>query len=207
MTELEAINTLLSVIGEAPVDALPSLTQNDITDAALARKTLTEVKRDVLAEGWSWNTDLNYPSKANTNKEFPLPSDTLRVTFLPSNQPHMNYVQRGLKIYDKAKRKFDFGDDVKEVIVDQLVRNIDWDECPHAGQQYITIRAARIYSDRFINSNVIYQYTLTDEDYARNQLIRAEEAGQQNNLLWGNTAGMGQGIGYLPVQGLRYRGG
>ncbi len=207
MTELESINTLLSVIGEAPVDALPSLTQNDITDAALARKTLAEVKRDVLAEGWSWNTDLNYPAQKNVNDEFTLPSDTLRVTFLPSSQPHMNYVQRGLKIYDKAKRKFDFGDDVSQVIVDQLVRDIQWDECPHAGQQYITIRAARIYSDRFINSNVIYQYTLTDEDYARNQLIRAEEAGQQNNLLWGNTAGMGQGIGYLPVQGLRYRGG
>ena len=102
MTELEAINTLLSVIGEAPVDALPSLTKNDITDAALARKTLTEVKRDVLAEGWSWNTDLDYPSTKNANNEFPLPSDTLRVTFLPSSQPHMNYVQRGLKIYDKA---------------------------------------------------------------------------------------------------------
>ena len=205
MTELEAINTLLSVIGEAPVDALPSAQQNDITDAALARKTLTEVKRDVLAEGWSWNTDLNYPAQKNSNNEFLLPSDTLRVTFMPSSQPHMNYVQRGLKIYDKAKRRFDFGADVSEVVVNELVRNIKWDECPHAGQQYITIRAARIYSDRFINSNVIYQYTLTDEDYARNQLIRAEEAGQEHNLLWGNTIGIGQGPGYMPAQGLRYR--
>lgn len=206
MTELEAINTLLSVIGEAPVEALPDSDTKDITDAALARKTLTEVKRDVLAEGWSWNTDLDYPSTKNANNEFPLPSDTLRVTFLPSSQPYMNYVQRGLKIYDKAKRKFNFGDEVNQVTVDLLVRNIDWDECPHAGQQYITIRAARIYSDRFINSNVIYQYTVTDEEYARNQLIRAEESGQQNNLLWGNTVGVGQGIGYLPAQGLRYRG-
>ena len=205
MTELEAINTLLSVIGEAPVDALPSLTKNDITDAALARKTLTEVKRDVLAEGWSWNTDLDYPSTKNANNEFPLPSDTLRVTFLPSSQPHMNYVQRGLKIYDKAKRKFNFGDVVDKVVVNELVRNINWDECPHAGQQYITIRSARIYSDRFINSNVIYQYAIGDEEYARNQLIRAEEAGQQNNMLWGNTVGMGQGISYMPAQGLRYR--
>ena len=206
MTELEAINTLLSVIGEAPVDALPSLTTSDITDAALARKTLTEVKRDVLAEGWSWNTDLNYPASKNASNEFPLPSDTLRVTFTPSSTPNMQYVQRGLKIYDKLKRKFDFGDEVEKVVVDQLVRNIDWDQCPHAGQQYITIRSARIYSDRFINSNVIYQYTMTDEEYARNQLIRAEEAGQEHNLLWGNNAGVGQGIGYLPIQGLRYRG-
>ena len=33
----------------------------------------------------------------------------------------------------------------------------------------------------------------------------AEEAGQQNNMLYGNNWGMGQGIGYQPVQGLRYR--
>ena len=206
MTELESVNTLLSVIGEAPVDTLPSANTEDITDAALARKTLKEVKRDVLAEGWSWNTDLNYPASKNASNEFPLPSDTLRVTFSPSSTPNMQYVQRGLKIYDKTKRKFNFGDEVEKVVVDQLIRNIDWDECPHAGQQYITIRAARIYSDRFINSNVIYQYTMTDEEYARNQLIRAEEAGQEHNMLWGNTIGLGQGGGYMPVQGLRYRG-
>ena len=52
---------------------------------------------------------------------------------------------------------------------------------------------------------MIYQYTIGDEEYARNQLIRAEEAGQQNNMLWGNTVGMGQGISYMPAQGLRYR--
>lgn len=205
MTELEAVNTLLSVIGEAPVASLPSTATLDITDAALARKTLTEVKRDVLAEGWSWNTDLNYPSNKNASNEFALPSDTLRATFYPSSTPHMQYVQRGLKIYDKVKRKFNFGDVVDQVIVNELVRNIEWDECPHAGQQYIVIRSARIYSDRFINSNVIYQYTMTDEDYARNQLIRAEEAGQEHNMLWGNTIGIGQGGGYMPAQGLRYR--
>ena len=205
MTELEAINTLLSVIGESPVDALPSLTTADITDAALARKTLTEVKRDVLAEGWSWNTDIGYPITKNASNEFALPSDTLRVTFHPSSYPYMEYVQRGLKVYDKNLRKFNFGDVVDKVTVNELIRNIDWDQCPHAGQQYITIRSARIYSDRFINSNVIYQYTIADEEYARNQLIRAEEAGQQNNMLWGNTVGMGQGMSYMPVQGLRYR--
>ena len=207
MTELESLNTLLSVIGEAPVDALPSAGTAAITDAALAYRTLGEVKRDVLSEGWSWNTDLNYVSKIDANKEFPLPSDTLRATWTPNSYPNGNLVQRGLKVYDRAKKKTVLGDGITEIVIDLLVRNINWDQMPHAGQQYVTIRAARIYSDRFINSNVIYQYTMADEDYARNQLIRAEEAGQSNNLLWGNNAGMGQGIGYLPVQGLRYRGG
>ena len=54
MTELEAINTLLSVIGEAPIDSLSDVTVNEITDSALARRTLQETSRDVQAEGWSW---------------------------------------------------------------------------------------------------------------------------------------------------------
>ena len=48
MTELEAINTLLSVIGEAPIDRLSDISVNEITDSALARKVLGEVERDCL---------------------------------------------------------------------------------------------------------------------------------------------------------------
>ena len=51
MTELEAVNILLSVIGEAPVDKLGDKNKNEITDASLARRTLNEVSRDVQSEG------------------------------------------------------------------------------------------------------------------------------------------------------------
>ena len=208
MTELEAINTLLSVIGESPVDSLPEGVANQPTDAALAKRTLTEVRRDVQAEGWSWNTDMDYKITPNAADEFNLPSDTLRATFYPTKYPYMQYVQRGNKVYDKVAKTFKFAKNpttVDEIVVSELIRNLGWDEIPHAGQQYITIRSARIYSDRYINSNVIYQYTIGDEDYARNQLMRAEESGQQNNMLFGNELGMGQGIGYMPVNTLRYR--
>ena len=39
MTELEAVNILLAVIGEAPVDKLSDTAKNEITDASLARRT------------------------------------------------------------------------------------------------------------------------------------------------------------------------
>ena len=62
-----------------------------------------------------------------------------------------------------------------------------------------------MYSDRYLNSNAIYVYTAQDEQYARSMLIRAEERNGGDNLLYGNDLGIGQGISYLPVQGLRYR--
>ena len=206
MTELEAVNMLLSVIGEAPVDKLADTVDNEITDASLARKTLKEVKRDVLAEGWGWNTDYAVKLTPDSNDEYVLDVSFLKVIFWPSIYPNKEYVARGLKVYDRNARKFDFGDEVKKLTISQVVVDLKWDLVPHAAQQYIAIRAARIYADRFVNSNAIYAYTVQDEEYARAMLVRAEETEGDNNLLWGNSLGAGQGMGYLPMQGLRYRG-
>lgn len=207
MTELEAVNTLLSVIGEAPVDKLSDISINEITDSALARKTLNEVARDVQAEGWSWNTDWNVELSKNNSNEFVLPSNALTCLFSPNRYPNKQYVVRGLKVYNRAKRTFAFGADMNgPLVVDQVVSQLSWDEVPHTAQQYIVIRAARIYSDRYLNSNAIYAYTAQDEDYARSMLIRDEERHLDSNMLWGNDRGMGQGIGFIPSEGLRYRG-
>lgn len=207
MTELEAVNTLLSVIGEAPVDKLSDITINEITDSALARKTLNEVSRDVQAEGWSWNTDQNVElAKTNAN-EFVLPSNVLSCLFSPNRYPDRQYVIRGLKVYNRAKRTFAFGAEITSpLVVDHVISQLTWDQVPHTAQQYIVIRAARIYSDRYLNSNAIYTYTAQDEEYARAMLIRDEERHLDNNMLWGNDRGMGQGLGYIPSEGLRYRG-
>ena len=206
MTELDAINRMLAVIGEAPIDALSSININEITDSALARRTLSEVAKDVQAEGWSWNTDGPVELPATASDEFNLPSDTLTVRFSPANYSESQYTQRGLKVWCRNRQTFAFGQDVGgTLMVSELVRNLKWEELPHQAQEYISIRAARIYSDRFTNSTVIFSYTSADESYARTMLIRAEESQLSNNLLWGNDRGMGQGLGYLPAVGTRYR--
>jgi hypothetical protein len=206
MTELEAVNTLLSIIGEAPVDQLSDLYVNEITDSTLARRTLHEVSRDVQSEGWSWNTDYNVPLSKDNLNQYPLPSNTLSAIFSPNHYPDMQYVARGGKVYDRRQRTFAFGASmVSSLIVDQLVSQLDWDEVPHQAQQYVVIRAGRIFSDRYLNSNAIYVYTAQDEEYARTMLIRSEEQQLNNNMLWGNDRGIGQGIGYIPAEGTRFR--
>lgn len=207
MTELEAVNTLLAVIGEAPVTSLATTTVNEITDSALAQRTLKEVSRDVQSEGWSWNTDVGVSLTVNASKEYNLPPNTLQASFSPNSYPLNQYIVRGLKVYDRQKQTYSIGDDLasEPLIVDQVITNLSWDQIPHAGQQYITIRAARIFSDRYVTSNVIFSYTAGDEDQARTMLIRAEENQLNHNLLWGNDRGSIQGIGYTPSSGLRYR--
>lgn len=206
MTELEAVNILLSVIGEAPVDKLADTTKNEITDASLARRTLNEVSRDVQSEGWGWNTNHNVDINVDAGNEFVISDDTLVCVFYPDAYPDMRYVQRGNRIWDRFENKFDFGStDFNKLCINEMVMQLDWDLIPHAAQQYAVIRAARIHSDRFVNSNAVYIYTAADEEYARAMLMRGEERHQESNLLWGSDLGITQGGGYFPAAGLTRR--
>ena len=207
MTELEAINTLLATIGEAPIDKLSDVSVNEITDSALARKTLHEIDRDVQAEGWGFNTDYEVELSVDTSKEYKLPANALRCDFSPNRYPLTQYVARGNRVYDRGHKTYKIGDLINDapLVVDQIITQLDWDDLPHQAQNYIAIRAARIYSDRFINSNVIFSYTVQDESYSRAQLIRAEEASLTNNLLWGNDRGMSRGNSYVPAMGQLHR--
>ena len=51
-SELEAINTMLGVIGESPINDLSAVNQ---TDVILAKDILTEVSREVQSQGWYFN--------------------------------------------------------------------------------------------------------------------------------------------------------
>ena len=207
MTELDSINTLLSVIGEAPISSFSDLQANEITDSALAQRTLNEVNSDVQAEGFIWNTDNGVDIQPDAAGEYPLPGNLLRITFAPSQYADCQYVARGKRIWDRNKKTYKIADPQNPQVItaDTVVSKLEWDELPHQAQQYITIRAARIYSDRFTLSTVIFTYTSQDEETARAQMIRGEESSLYNSLLWGNNRGMGQGLGYVPAQGRMYR--
>ena len=202
MKELEAVNILLSVIGEAPIDSLSDITVNEITDSALARKTLHEVSRDVQAEGWSWNTDNDVTYVRDATNQVRIPESALKVVFSTSQYGYDQFVVRGLRVYDRKEHTYTLQNDVT---ANQVVSYLEWDDIPHAAAQYVTIRAARIYADRFLNSNAIYVYTTQDEQYARTMLIRSEERGGGDNLLYGNDLGAPMGISYFPRNGLNYR--
>src|SRR6185312_14961904 len=55
-TELQAVNTMLSTIGEAPVDSLCGATSSG---ASLGDQVLEEVVRETLVQGWYFNIDKN----------------------------------------------------------------------------------------------------------------------------------------------------
>ena len=164
MTELDAINRMLAVIGEAPIDTLSSIQINEITDSALARRTLAEVNRDVQSEGWSWNTDesVEVGATAQGGSSFHPRcrlGSALRSTATVSTC-------NGLKIGTGRSRPMPL---LMTLAVSSTSpsSSAGLGSAAHQAQEYISIRAARIYSDRFTNSTVIFSYTSGDETYAR----------------------------------------
>ena len=133
MTFLEAVNTLLSVIGEAPVSSLSDIGGNTISDAALASRTLKEVDRDVQAEGWQFNTDQYVELQKDSKGQFPIPGNSLRANFSPSRYPDCQYVVRGKRVYDRKHQSYQI--DCDSLIIDQMVTQLEWDDLSHAAQQ------------------------------------------------------------------------
>jgi hypothetical protein len=200
VTELDAVNVLLSIIGEAPIESFATVDTNEVSDSALARRTLTEVARDVMSEGWQWNTDRGVAIAPTADGTFLLPSDTLKAVFSRQMDNDGRYVLRGLRVWDRVLQTYEL--DIERLVIDDLVRVLKWDDLPHTAQQYVVIRAGRIYSSRYINSSTIFSYTVQDEEYARGMLMRDEEQREQNNMLWNDGP---HGIGYRPALGLRHR--
>lgn len=204
MTELDAINIMLAVIGEAPISEFSSVSANEVSDSAFAKRTLDETSATVQAEGWPWNTDDFVNINRNSDNQYTLPGSVLSCIFDRSRYED-RYVMRGRTIWDRREQTFEIPDGPDPMVANRIVTLLPWDEIPPQAQQYIAIRAARIYSNRYVNSNAVYVYTEVDEQQARAALMREEQAMGPINMLYGNDQGMPSGYGYHPAMGTRFR--
>lgn len=154
MTELEAVNVLLTTIGEAPVN---TLTGNQVTDVTVAKQVLLEVSREVQSQGWHWNSEHGVTLAPDNNKHILIPADTARI-----DARDYNVVVREGKLFDLNKRTYQFSGTIKcDIVYFQ-----DFDVLPEVAKRYITARASRIYSDRLLNSETIHSMTMRDEQKA-----------------------------------------
>lgn len=175
-TELEAVNDILSVLGEAPVSTLED---NGRVDAAVAVTILRSTSRSIQSAGWVWNTEKAYVLTPNYPDGYLyLPKNTLRVDSVLEDAHH-DVVQRGTRLWNRKDHTFKFLHPLK---VDLIV-GLAFDELPQPARDYITIRAGRIYQDRFLGSDMISSFAERDEQFALFILKHEEtESGDFNFL-------------------------
>ena len=168
-TKLEAVNTMIAVIGEAPVNTLGG-TAVPIT-VVQAENVLDETSRAVQSEGWHFNTEHEYPFTPDaTNSKITLPSNVLTIDLDPQIYTDVDPVQRGNTLYDRKNHTGVWTKEVKASVTFQL----DFTEIPEQFRNYITIKAARIFSNRFLGSREIEGFALRDEVEAKARAIDSD---------------------------------
>ena len=170
-TKLEAINTMLSVIGEAPVNTLDATSQT--ADVIMAKTVLDEVSREVQSAGWNFNREYEVSLSPTTDNEIILPTNTARVDVEKAEAGTTEYIPRGTKLYNKTDGTYTINDALKCTITYML----EWDYLPQAARNYIMIRAARKFQDRVVGSGKHHDFTQLDEFQALVTLREAETDG------------------------------
>lgn len=169
-TELEAVNTILSTVGEAP---LSSLVGSLPVDGTMARNVLNEINREVQSQGWHFNTHYKATLSKDASNKIPVASNVLRVELDPNKFSKLAYdiVQRNNYIYNLAKNTDIFDTDFDEVTIVYL---LDFLEIPEAAKRYITIRSARVFHDRTLGATTLHKFSTEDEARALIVLKQAE---------------------------------
>lgn len=181
MTELEAVNLMLSTIGESPVNTLEDV---GVVDAVVALSILQMASRQVQLIGWHWNTEDNFPLvPAFPGGEIYLPSNTLRVD-TTGDDASLDLVQRGNRLYDRTKHTFAVGRTVKV----EIIFCLPFDQLPEAARAYVAIRAARQFQEKTVGSDTLRAFTKADELQAMAALVEAEAETQDFNILTGNES-------------------
>ena len=192
-TKLEAVNSMLSTIGEAPVNSLTS----GLVDAETAETILNEVSRSVKAHGWNFNSEPDYTVAADTSGNVVLPTEIIRADLANSETKYRSskqeYVQRGSKMYDKIKHSFNIGKALKLDVVVLL----DFEICPEVARRYIAVKAARIFQERVVGSDSLSAMNRNDEQEALFALQEMEGDNGDYNIFddYGTASILSRSIG------------
>jgi hypothetical protein len=169
-SELESVNTILSTIGEAPLN---SLSGSLPVDGTIAKNVLSEVSREVQSQGWHFNTHYKVTLTRDTDNKIPLATNIVRVEIDPRQYSKVSYdiVQRNNFLYNLAKNEDTFDTNFKDATAVYL---LPFDEIPEQAKRYITIRSARIFHDRTLGANTIHKFSQEDEAKSLSILKQAE---------------------------------
>lgn len=174
LTPLDAVNEILAAIGEAPVDALD--TGN--VDVENAYRILTNTNRQIQIKGWSFNTINEYPLMPDKfTKEIAWDSQLLKVE---TDDGSILRNRNGI-VYDTTNNNDHF-DDTRTV---EAIVLVPFEEVPEVFKTYITARAARVFSSRYLGDDSIMQ-TLAQEEQMAYQAVMEYEVDIENPSMANN---------------------
>lgn len=186
-TKLDAVNIILSNIGQAPVVNLES--GNPMVE--MAELVLDEISRTVQGEGWVFNTEYGYPFTPNPDNEIELPENVLSFD-LPVGSDKFVQIRQG-KLYDRTNHTYLFTEQV-DLDVTWL---FDYEDLPEAFKNYVNVRAANVYAGRSVGSAEAVRFGQQEEIMARSGAIEYDTQQGDYNI-FGDSQGLDRYRSYRP---------
>lgn len=179
ITELEAVNTLLSTIGETPVTTVPASGESD---AGEAQAMLHRVNRQVQGMELKFNSDYKVQFSPDGDGYINIPTNALRVTSYYRNGAfgdQYDYAVRGRYLYDRYNQT--------KVFTAKVYLNITyflpWTDMPEHVRHYVTIKAGRKFQADTVGSQILNAFTQQDEGEARAEMMRWEMVKRSESML------------------------
>ena len=162
--ELDAINVMLSAIGETPTTG-DIVTAESSADVVMAKQILDEIGKEVQSQGWHFNTDYNVVLTPNGSDNIVLDSNVARVDLEGSYASGQDVTQRyhsgtsEHRLYNKTDNDYIFTAEVKA----SIIYLFEFIGLPETAKRYITVKAARVFQDRILGSTVHHRFSQEDE--------------------------------------------
>ncbi len=172
-TELQAINIMLSIIGEQPVNSIAG----EFTEALLAQTALHNTSRAVQKLGFQFNSEEHYPLVPTLGGFYMVPPNALKAN---PTEYGLDVTLRGSKFYDRKNHTFVFTTTSMDI---NIVFFLPFSDIPEAIRYYIVVRAARRFAEDVIGSTDIANLTEDDEQKALVAAMQDESDADDHTLL------------------------
>lgn len=172
-TKLDAVNIVLSNIGQSPVTSIDS----NNAMVAMAVNLIDEVSESLQSEGWGFNTERGYPFIPDVNNNILIPTNVL--SFDTNDYNATEVVVRSDKLYDKRAHSFVFTSPIKL----DVVWLFDFEDLPVAFRNYVAMRAANLFAGRAVGSAEQVKFGEREEAQARAALLEYETQQGDYNML------------------------
>jgi len=165
-TELSAVNSILGAIGQSSVTTL----NFNNPETQFIYNILEESIKDVLNEGWHFNTEEHVEVSPDANNNIIIPNSYLRYDLNNAEDKSMDLVKRGGKLYDKVKHTDIFTD---KVFLD-VVYLYTFTDIPSVFQRYIIAKSSTRAAVQLVTNPNLVKLLQTQEALTRASVIEYE---------------------------------
>ena len=166
-TELSAVNSILGAIGQSPLTTLNFTNP----ETSFIYNILEETIKDVLNEGWHFNTEHHVEVVPDSNGHLIIPTTYLRYDLSDgSENRHMDVVRRDGRLYDKVNHSDIF---TGSLFLD-VVYLYSFTDIPSVFQRYIIAKSSSRAAAQLVANAETFKLLQQQEALSRAALVEYE---------------------------------